>query len=111
MIPFDTDVYIFASRRAYQENLKDLTVGTGGSHYFNLEHYGNLEEAFDLVIGKPSFPWKPLLARVRLTECCVFLMKMKMKLEVCVAFTSHTKHTSETAIGTCIHGRPLLLSR
>lgn len=110
VFPFDSDIYIFASGETFNKNLQDFTVGTGGRHYFNLKSYGSLEEVLDGIIGKSSFPSKPLLALVCLTERCVFMMKMKRKSEVCVVFTSRMAHTSETEIGTCTHGRRLLLS-
>lgn len=49
-----TDIYVFAiGAEIYDDDLKPLTVGTDGKHYFRMKNeIGNLEETFDNIIGK-----------------------------------------------------------
>lgn len=39
----------------------DLTVGTGGQHYFRLKSIENLDQAFDQMIGESYFSLKTFI--------------------------------------------------
>lgn len=50
-----TDIYIFGiGQEIYDEDLKPLTVGTGGKHFFRMKEIDNLKETFDGIISKSS---------------------------------------------------------
>ncbi|KAM8741499.1 complement factor B-like [Acanthopagrus schlegelii] len=47
------DIYIFAiGEEIFDDDLKPLTVGTGGRHYFRMKDISNLQETFDDIIDE-----------------------------------------------------------
>lgn len=49
------DIYIFGiGAEIYDSDLKPLTAGTGGSHFFKMKDITNLQETFDEIIGMMS---------------------------------------------------------
>ncbi|XP_075887540.1 complement factor B-like [Nelusetta ayraudi] len=47
------DIYTFGiGVEIFSEDLKRLTVGTGGRHFFKLKDYSNLQEVFDQIIDE-----------------------------------------------------------
>lgn len=48
-----TDIYIFAiGEDIFDDDLKPLTAGEDGKHYFRMKDISNLQETFDDIIGK-----------------------------------------------------------
>lgn len=46
------DIYVFGiGAEIYDSDLKPLTAGTGGSHFFKMQDITNLQETFDEIIG------------------------------------------------------------
>lgn len=49
------DIYIFGiGAEIYSSDLKPLTAGTGGNHFFVMKDITNLQETFDEIIGMVS---------------------------------------------------------
>lgn len=47
-----SDIYIFGiGAEIYESDLKPLTAGTGGQHFFKMKDTSELEETFDYIIG------------------------------------------------------------
>lgn len=60
------DIYIFGiGAEIYESDLKPLTAGTGGNHFFKMKDINNLQETFDEIIGTLSpTPTLPLLEQL-----------------------------------------------
>lgn len=49
------DIYIFGiGAEIYDSDLKPLTAGTGGNHFFKMKDITNLQKTFDDIIGMTS---------------------------------------------------------
>uniref|UniRef100_A0A674NWG8 C3/C5 convertase n=1 Tax=Takifugu rubripes TaxID=31033 RepID=A0A674NWG8_TAKRU len=53
IIVFTDDIYIFGiGAEIYESDLKPLTAGTGGNHFFKMKDITNLQETFDEIIDE-----------------------------------------------------------
>lgn len=51
-----TDIYIFAiGEEIFDEDLRPLTAGEDGKHYFRMKDITDLHETFDDIISKSIF--------------------------------------------------------
>lgn len=99
------DIYIFGiGAEIYESDLKPLTAGTGGDHFFKMRDITNLQETFDEIIGMLPPTLTSPLKEAGLSLTFIWFPQMKKRSLVCAVFTKSMRQLLKTAPGKCTLG-------